>query len=147
MAEPFANIGDLIDAWGPLSSEQEDRALPLLARVSRKIRALDRSIDDRIAAWDDDPRPANALDPETARDVTCDIVHRTLAALASQPASVGHPVDTVQWGVDIFQESYKFSNPTGDIYLTKAERQELGIFRQRAFSVSLIPDDAGRDPQ
>jgi hypothetical protein len=38
-----------------------------------------------------------------------------------------------------FSRSFNYSNPTGDLYLTKAERRLLGGGVQRAGSIDTVP--------
>jgi hypothetical protein len=49
-----------------------------------------------------------------------------------------NPVMEVQQGAGPFAMREKFVNPTGDIYLTRSERQSLG--KQRAFTISMSSD-------
>lgn len=138
MAEPFATTADLEAAWRSLSTEETTRAEYLLGKASRQIRNRAPRIDARLDA---DPP---TLDIDLVKDIVCDMVRRTMEAEASAPA--GPPIESYQQGVDIFQRSYKYANPTGDMYMTKAEKKDLGIGVQRAatipmYTVPTVDDD------
>ena len=129
--EPFADVAYLQQAWRTLTPSEQSRATYLLGKASRQIRRRAPGIDDRIG-------PEGDLDGDLVRDIVCDMVRRTMEAEDTAPGTP--PVETYQTSVGPFQDSYKFANPTGDMYLTKSEKRDLGIGAQRAFSVSLIGD-------
>lgn len=128
MAEPFAVTSDYT-ARGYDATKFDTGVLDMrLAAASRHLRALSSTIDARIAA--------GTLDAALVTDVVCAMVARTV------PAENMQGVHTFQTSVGPFQDSVRLANPGGDLYLTKGERRTLGISSQRAFSVSLIGDDA-----
>lgn len=121
---PFAFVSDLEARWRPLSDEEKVSAGVLIEDASQIIL---------------DEVPAAADAPEmTLRRVVCAMVKRAMAS----PVDFG--VTSVQQGAGPYQQTTQFANPTGDLYLTKAERRVLGGSKQRAFSIDLIGGaDAG----
>lgn len=118
MDEPFATPADLAARWKPLAAADMARATVLLGDASQLVRDL-------CPRWAQVPAG-------TLTAVVCAMVERVLlpgpdvAGVTQQTASAGP-----------FSGTYTFANPTGDLYLTKVERQRLGILRshQTAFSV------------
>ena len=126
MADPFATVTDLESGWRTLSEAEQTRAETLLARASRQIRARRRGIDDLIAS--------GSIDADLVGDVVCAMVKRAMQG----PLDLdGVGQQSEQAGP--FGKSYTFTNPSGDLYLTKQERLDLGIGVQRAGNVDLIP--------
>lgn len=122
----FATISDLEAGWRPLSASERIRAAGLLAKASRTIRADAPGIDARIAA--------DTLDAALVGDIACDLVRRILTVPTDQ-----QPATQASQSAGPFSASITFANPTGDMYLTKAERRRLGISRQRAGFVDMGP--------
>lgn len=128
----FATVEQLVSRWRPLNSEETARATVLLGDASAQIRAECPGIDARIVAVP--PASVPLLDPVIPERVVCDMVKR---AMTSDLNGVG--VETVQEGAGPFQHSLKFSNPMGDMYLTKQERNLLGCGGQVAFMINVAP--------
>lgn len=135
MAEPFATAEDLENAWRPLSDTEKTRATYLLGKASRQLRAEASTLDVRTVLAPDGP---DYLDPDLVKDVVCAMVKRVMEAEASG-MNAGGPVESWQTSVGPFQDSFRYSNPTGDMYLTKAERRLLGVGGQAVFTVSMAP--------
>ena len=135
MTEPFATAEDLQDAWRPLSESEKNRAIYLLGKASRQLRAEAPTLDARTALPLIDP---DYLDREIVKDVACAMVKRVMEAEASG-LNAGGPVESWQTSVGPFQDSFRYTNPTGDMYLTKAEKRLLGVGGQAAFTVSMAP--------
>lgn len=91
-------------------------------------------MDARIAAFILDPTAVGAVDPDLAADVVCEMV----TTAASSPAGVG--IQSIQQGAGPYQETQTFTNPVGDLYLTKKQKRLLGCGGQQAFTVSMAPD-------
>ncbi|MDO5500957.1 MAG: Gp19/Gp15/Gp42 family protein [Propionibacteriaceae bacterium] len=127
MLEPFADTVTLEAAWRPLSEAETQRATYLLAKASRELRALAPTIDARIEA--------GSLDPDLVADVVCAMVQRVMESAEVQLPVPG--LETWQTSVGPFQDSFKFSSPTGNMYLTKAEKRLLGIGAQVAAMVPM----------
>ena len=83
-------------------------ATKLIARASRKIDA------------ECGGAPA---DLEIAKDVCCAMVERALAAYASEMIGVKQASETE----GPYTWSGTYSNPFGDVYLTKSEKKSLGV--------------------
>ena len=133
MAEPFATYGDLADRWRHLTPDEQSRATVLLGDASAIVRSAVPGIDARIAAGD--------LDEGVPKAIVCAMVKRVMQG----PADLDG-VTQVQQSAGPFQQGVSFSNPSGDLFLTKSEKQRLGIGRQRAFSVDLLaPPDEDED--
>lgn len=117
--EPFAEVSDLEARWRPLTGEESASADALLLDASQMI--VDEAGD------------VAGIAAATLRRIVCAMVKRAMVV----PDGIG--VDSTQFGAGPFQESVKYANPMGDLYLTKAERRALGIGRGRAFEVDLMP--------
>lgn len=123
----FATVQDVMDGWRLLTPEEYQRAVELVAKASRTIRAEIPTVDARLAAV------PPTLDAALVMDVCCDMVRRTLGVPLDQ-----QPVSQVQQSAGIFSQSMTLANPQGDMYLTKAERRRLGGSRQVARTVDMF---------
>lgn len=128
MADAFATHADLADRWRTLSSAEQARADVLLGDASAIIRATVRGIDAKIAAGD--------LDALVPKSVACAMVKRAMQG----PVDLDGVTQTQQ-SAGPFSQNVSFANPSGDLYLTKSEKQRLGIGVQRAFSIDLLAAD------
>jgi len=128
----FATHEELAARWRPLTSAEQDRATVLLEDASAEIRELVRDIDARIA--DFDPEEATGLNPVVVKRVTCQMVKRVLTGGVDREG-----ITQYQEGTGPFSEGVTFSNPNGDLYLTKNERKLLGVPGQKAFSIDPTP--------
>lgn len=126
----FATHEQLAARWRPLSSTEQDRATILLEDASAEVRGRFPAIDARIATFD--PEAGLGLDPALVRRVVCAMVKRVMTGGVEREG-----VATYQEGTGPFSEGVTFSNPNGDLYLTKAERNLLRS--RRAFSINLEP--------
>lgn len=121
---PYATVEDVEARWRTLSAEEKARAGVLLEDAAVRIDSAC-------------PLPVLPILPTEAelaarRIVSCEMVKRAMIAGDSMPG-----VETVQDGAGPFQTSFKYTNPTGDLYLTKADRKLLGCGAQSAFTVSM----------
>ena len=116
---PFAEVSDLEARWKPLTPGEKTTAAVLLEDASQLI-------------IDVCPRAANASE-NTLRRVTCSIVKRAMMA----PPIAG--AESVQQGGGGYQATVSFTNPSGDLYLSKSEKISLGYGRKKAFMIDLIP--------
>lgn len=114
--KPYATLEDYSERYGSVPGDK-------VARV--KISLLDASL------------IINAQNPKTddadvLKAITCAMVNR---ATSSFGAGVeGLTGQTISAGV--YSQQFTYSNPTGDLYLTKGEKKLLGIGRQKYFPVS-----------
>lgn len=106
-----ASLDDLRALW-PGGHLDEGRAKAVLALVSPAVDAL-------CASGGVDPSGVGA---DVLRLVTCQAATRMLMASES-----GFGVAQESWGASPYSGSTSYANPTGDIYLTKTERQLLGL--------------------
>lgn len=83
--------------------------------------------------------------PPTARELAVRkiVSVRMVKRAMMSPGGVG--VNSVQQGAGPYQETVQFSNPMGDLYLTKADKRLLGCGGQRAFSIDLLASQAPDD--
>lgn len=116
---PFATVADLEARWKPLTPGEQATALVLLEDASQLI-------------IDTCPRASEASE-NTLKRVACAVVKRGM----SSPAILG--AESVQQGAGGYQATVNFANPSGDLYLSKSEKQALGCGKQRAFMIDLLP--------
>lgn len=106
MADVYATVGDVSARWRTLSDSEETRCVALLADASDLIRTT-------CPNWQE-------AGEDTLRRVTCAAVIRALQsgdmAGVTQSSQTAGP----------FSQSWSYSNPSGDLYLTKAEKKALG---------------------
>lgn len=119
----YALVTDLESRWRTLSATEKTRAGVLLGDAAVR---LDAECAPSVPITDDEKA--------TRKIVSCEMVKRAMA----NPAGVG--INSVQQGAGPYQETVQYTNPTGDLYLTKADRKLLGCGRQVAFTVSMIPE-------
>jgi hypothetical protein len=133
----YATTSDLEARWRPLTDAEAVIAGTLLADASAQIRSEFPTLDAAIAGDEGagiDPNPDLA---RNATRVVCAMVKR---ALAVDEDAFG--VKTTQETTGPFSRSYNYSNPMGDLYLTKAERKLLvvgGSGRLIAGSIDTAP--------
>lgn len=114
--KPFASSEDLKARWPDLSDTK--LAETLLSDASQLIR-------DTCPEW------AHAS-VATLKAIACAMVKRAMIA-GSDNAGLSSTQETT----GPFSQTWTYSNPTGDLYLTRTEKQRLGQGRQRAFSISM----------
>lgn len=111
----YATTADVEARWRPLSAEETATAETLLEDASLIV-----------DTWVSDP------DVGRAKIVVCAMVKRAL----SGPAG-GDGVSAAQQTAGPFSQSLTFSNPMGNLYVTKADKRLLGV-RGRAFAVDMM---------
>ena len=107
----FATYQDIEERWRTLTADEQTRAIALLDDASAMLTALVR-IDTT------DQQQAALL-----KQVSCSMVIRSLVAFASSAFGV----DQMQASMGPFGQTVHYANPSGDMYLTKLEKQLLGI--------------------
>lgn len=120
---PFATVEDLKKRWPDMPPGSDDHAEVLLEDASALI----------MEAF---PRVHEASEA-TRRRIVCAMVKRSMKAGLDDRDGVSSVSETT----GPFQVSHSFSNPNGDLFLTKQERQALGGGKQRAGSVDLLDAD------
>lgn len=113
---PFASSDDLKARWPDLSDTK--LADTLLSDASQLIR-------DTCPGW------AHASEA-TLKAIACAMVKRAMIA-GSDNAGLSSTQETA----GPYSQTLTYSNPTGDLYLTRTEKQRLGQGRQRAFNISM----------
>lgn len=134
MVVSFADGAYYTENFGSPPSRIADRLEAELARAYRYLRAECPGIDARVELWFTDRASPDALDPYLVADVVCEMVK----SAAASPGGEG--VSSVQQGAGPYQATQTFSNPVGDLYLTKKQKRLLGYGGQRAFTVSMAPE-------
>lgn len=121
LTPPFADESDLDGK--PITPEVKTRAEALLVDASQLI--LD---EDTRGILDDLTEPT----PTIVR-ITCAV------AIRAAQVEIGASPQATQssWNAGPFGGATTFSAPTGDLYLTKAERRQLKFSRQRAGGVDM----------
>jgi hypothetical protein len=120
LTPPFAVPSDLVDRWRPLTTDETTRAAVLLEDASQMI-------------LDEDSRHVlDALIAPTSTHIriVCKMVERSMGTPVDSPS-----VTQMSQTMGPFTEQSTFANPTGDLYLTKAEKRQLGFSRMRAGGV------------
>lgn len=115
---PFATLDELKARWPDFPAGGEAHAEVLLEDASQFI-------------LDAVPQAVNASE-STRRRIVCAVVRR---AMTSPGELAG--MESLQQGAGPFQQTARPVNPHGDFYLTKAEKQALGLGAQKAFGVQV----------
>lgn len=121
----YATVSDLEARWRTLTPDEQTRATMLLEDAAVRL--------DAECALSEPPTEAEL---RVRLIVSCEMVKRAMAS----PGGVG--VTSTQMGAGPYQETVQFTNPTGDLYLTKADRRLLGCGGQGAFMIDLAPEPA-----
>lgn len=124
----YAEVTDLESRWRTLTPDESARAAVLLADAAVRIDA---------SCPPSDPPTDQELNARMI--VSCEMVKRAMASSAGGVSGVG--VTSIQQGAGPYQETVQFSNPTGDLYLSKSDRKLLGCGAQVAFTVPMANDD------
>lgn len=107
----FADVSDLESRWRELSTEEEARANVLLGDASAILSAL-------VTVDNSDYEQSELL-----KMVCCDMVIRAMSATAADAFGVSQTSMTA----GPYTQSFSYSNPSGDMYLTRLEKRLLGI--------------------
>lgn len=111
----FATINDYEARYGAVIDQS--RVTVLLEDASNYLLALYRQ------EWSEDyAEGAHALFDLNACAVTCAVVSRVVNVPLGMEG-----ISSASQGADSYSASYTFANPTGDFYITKAEKERLGF--------------------
>lgn len=135
MAADYATLADLKAHWSKLPAEDETDATQKLREASIEIRGNFRDVDRRIGLWAVDPEDPNALDPDVPQLVVCRMVKRAMDSPDGQIAGVNQ----IQQSAGPFGQTLSFTNPDGNIYLSKADRALLGVGRVKGKAFTIHP--------
>ena len=114
----YASHADIEARWRELSATEEAQADTLCADASAIIDSLVTVGDDKL---------------ELAKVVVCNMVIRAMSA--AQSDNFGLSQGSMTAGV--YTQSWSYANPSGDMYLTKLDKQMLGI--TRGYIGSILP--------
>lgn len=117
---PFATVSDLESRWRGLSEAEQARAEVLLADASALIR-------DTVPKW-------GQVSDQTLRVICCAVVRRAMSVDVDLPDGVSSFNETA----GPFSQQMSFANPTGDLYLTRAEKARMGVGVATAASIDLL---------
>lgn len=137
--EAFATTDDLELRWRTLSGSEVEMAEAELADASAFIARLLRKYGVAVDQTDE-------VQAQLLTKVTCDVVRRSMSPrLDAMPDAPAAPYTQATVTADVFTQSFTFSNPMGDYYLTTAEKNALGIGRMRVrqMQVKVGDDDEG----
>lgn len=109
--KPFATVEDLESRWHTLTASEHDKAQTLLEDATQLIM-------DICPRWE-------SASERTRTAVCCAVVIRKLT-VSDEYLGVTNSQQTA----GSFSESFTYSNPMGDMYLTKAEKRRLGGSQQ-----------------
>lgn len=116
--DSFATVADVEARWHALTADEAARAAVLIGDASQLIR-------DECPGW------RNA-DSRTLVAVTCAAVIRKMSVSDDRMGITNN-----QQTAGSFSESFTYSNPMGDLYLTGAEKARVRGGRGRAYSIDL----------
>ncbi|MDO4888157.1 MAG: Gp19/Gp15/Gp42 family protein [Actinomycetaceae bacterium] len=117
---PFATVADVQARSRALSDADKTAVQALIDDASDVVMTA-------CPHWDQ-------ASPATLRRVVCAMVKRALPSGA--PDGAGQYTETT----GPFSASITFRNPSGDLYLTRLEKQALGCGRTGAFEVDLLAE-------
>lgn len=107
----YADVSDIEARWRALSTDEQARAAVLLDDASVQLSRL-------VTVDDSDQQQLAAL-----KMVSCNMVIRVMSAGTS--AAFGATNASMTGGP--YTQSWTYEAPTGDMYLTKAEKALLGV--------------------
>lgn len=107
----FATVADLEARWRDLTEDEQSQASVLLEDASAMLQAL-VEVD-----ADDETQAANL------KMVCCNMVRRAMTSATSDAFGITNATATM----GPFSQRVDYANPTGDLYVAKAERMLLGI--------------------
>lgn len=107
----YATVNDLMQRWRLLSDAEQARAEVMLEDAAT---ILDATVD-----IDED----NAKQAALLKTVSCSMVKRAMVSMSD--GMLGVSQGTIS--ADIYSQTFQFSNPGGDMYLTQMERRLLGV--------------------
>lgn len=134
MAADYATLTDLQEHWPALPEGDFAEASQKLHEASIEIRGNYPDLDQRISM----PVEAGGMDPDIPRLVTCRMVKRAMTAPDDRMAGV----EQVQQSAGPFGQTLRFTNPDGNIYLSKGDRNLLKASRPRGKAFTIHPGAA-----
>lgn len=121
--ETWATVSDLEARWRGLSEAEGKRAEILIQDATSLIK-------DECLNWE-------ASSAETRRRVVCAVVQRAMAApQGTEEGFTG--IASAMTTAGPYSQQFTFKNPSGDLYLTKAEKRAFRGKTGKAFSIDLL---------
>lgn len=106
----YAEVSDIEARWRQLSTDEKSRAAVLIEDASAMLSTL-------VAVDGSDEQAINLC------TVCCNMVIRAMSATSMDTFGVSQTSVTA----GPYTQSFSYSNPSGDMYLTKLEKRLLGI--------------------
>ena len=106
----YADVSDLEVRWRTLTDDEQARAEALLDDASAMLDAY-MTVDE-----------ADKKQMQLLKIVTCNMVERAMSAGGDMYGVTQQSMTAVG-----FSQQLSYANPTGDLYITKAEKRMLGI--------------------
>jgi hypothetical protein len=106
----YADVSDLEVRWRTLTDDEQARAEALLDDASAMLDAY-------ITVDETDEKQLNLL-----KIVVCNMVERAMSTSGDMYGVTQHSMTAIG-----FTQQFSYANPTGDLYITKAEKRMLGI--------------------
>lgn len=116
--DTFASLDDLELRWRTLTPAERKSAQARLEDATAFIAG-------RLAKRGVKVYPSDEVQSRNLRWVTCNVAMRTLKPVFDGDAGNPYTQKTVTAGV--FSQTYMYTNPSGDLYLTRDERSMLGL--------------------
>lgn len=107
----YATISDIESRWRTLSTDERTRATALISDASAMLDAVV------------DVDPSDQEQAALLKVACCNMVIRAMTATAMDTFGVSQASVTA----GPYTQSYSYSNPSGDMYLTKFEKRMLGV--------------------
>ena len=107
----FATVADLEARWRPLTEDEQEIASTLLDDAAVMLAST-------VTIDPDDSQQESLL-----RVISCAMVRRAMNTMSAGTMGVTQGSITA----DVYSQSWTFSNPGGDLYLTKRELKALGV--------------------
>ena len=108
----FAEVSDIESRWRTLDSGERDRAQALIQDASAMLSKLVTDID-----------VADEEQMQLLNIVCCNMVIRAMSATEAD----SYGASNMSMTAGPYTQSWTYSNPTGDMYITKFEKRLLGI--------------------
>ena len=121
--EAYATVEDLEARWRALDPSEQARASVLLDDASAMLK---RAMDASGIAVDAE----NDAFMQSLKAVCCSMVRRAMSTPIDGPT-----VSNTSQTAGPFSQSFTYSNPSGDLYMTSGEKRQLGIGRMRIGSI------------
>ena len=106
----YADVSDLEVRWRTLTTDEQERAEALLDDASAMLDAY-------VTVDETDEQQMNLL-----KIVVCNMVERAMSTGGDMYGVTQQSMTAVG-----FTQQYTYANPTGDLYISKAEKRMLGI--------------------